>query len=209
MTFTPVRESAGTTRITAGGLALGSIAAASTLPTKLQNSFAKSGMKETDLLHLTYPLVHEGTNGNGDEFIGEEIQKAYHTLIGTPLDKDHDQSIDSIVGRHYDAHIESDNGGLVIICDAYIYANLYPDIVIKLKDGSIDGVSMEAKFAWAERSQEKRTLHGVSFFGAGLVRVPADQKARVALKATASLMYTQEQQAMIVARVLRGLERGS
>lgn len=209
MSNTTTREESGSVRIYSGGLAFGSIAAASTMPTKLQNVFAAKGLAETDLLHLTYPLVHEGVNLNGDEFIAEEMEKAYHTLIGTPLDKDHNQDIDSIVGRHYDARLENQASELVIICDAYIYANLYPDIAIKLQDGSIDGVSMEARFAWAERTTDKRTLRGVNFIGAGLVRTPADHKARVAIKASPpKVSYSTKQIELVVAQVIQGLKAG-
>lgn len=140
-------------------------------------------MKEEDLLHLHYPLVHEGANLNGDIFLAAEMQASYETLVGTVLDKDHSQGIDQIVGRHYKAEYATENSKGVIYCDAYIYANLYPDVALKLEDGAIDGVSMETYFKWAERVSEGRILHGLTFVGAGLVRMPADPLARVTLEA--------------------------
>ena len=48
--------------------------------------------------------INETTTSNGHKFIGEELSKAASTLIGVPLLKDHDNSVDSIVGKVNVAH---------------------------------------------------------------------------------------------------------
>lgn len=202
-----VLEEHGTVLITAGGLSVASLATASAsqaVPSNLKNTFAAQGFNEEEFLHLTYPLVHEGVNLNGDEFTKDEMKQAFSTLIGTPLDKDHSQDIDDIVGRHYNARYEEVGGTGVIVCDAYVYALIYPDIAIKLVDGVINGVSMETQFKWAEKTQSKRTLHGLNFIGAGLVRIPADPQARVSIKAGTSQAKV-EALAIAIARNLKEL----
>jgi hypothetical protein len=189
-----VREGPGITHILSGGFANASVRPATSLPYRLQNAFAGVGVKEEALLHLEYPLVHEGINANGDEFIASEMTMAYKTLIGSPLDKDHDSNIDAIVGQHFDARLETDASGLVIWCEAFIWADLYPDVARKLECGVVDGVSMECKFAWAEKMLNRRVLHDCTFIGAGLVRLPADHKARVIVKKK-PVAYSMEQRA--------------
>ena len=42
--------------------------------------------------------INETTTSNGHKFLGEELRKSASSLIGVPLLKDHDNSVDSIVG---------------------------------------------------------------------------------------------------------------
>lgn len=166
------------------GLATASRTPPPTMSNRLKNAFASANVDESDLLYLHYPLVHEGVNLNGDEFLAEEMHKAYKSLVGTPLDKDHGRLCDDVVGKHFSAELSQDNGKLAIFCDAYIYANLYPDLVVKLMDGAINGVSMETTFTSARRvSANVRQLLGLRFIGAGLVRIPADPEAILQVKA--------------------------
>lgn len=145
-----------------------------------KQALAAQSFKEEDLLYLRFPLVHEGVNLNGDEFTAEEMEKGYHTLIGTPLDQDHSKSVGAIVGKNYDAQYELDSDGKgVIYVDAYVYANHYPDIATKIMDGVINAVSMECMFGWAERAANKRTFHDIKFIGSGLVRIPGDPNALI------------------------------
>jgi hypothetical protein len=180
----------GTTFITAGGLSQASVGSASKFPVSMKNAFASQGVKEEELFHLEYPLVHEGVNLNGDEFTQTEMASAYKTLIGTPLDKDHIKEIDAVVGMHYSSTLVTDADGLVIFAEAFIWADLYGDVVRKIVSGAINGVSMECNFAWAERTMSKRVLHDCNFIGAGLCRIPADPKARVSVKKTSYANYT-------------------
>ena len=48
--------------------------------------------------------INETTTSNGHKSVGEELEKSSHTLIGVPLLKDHDNSVDSIVGKVNRAH---------------------------------------------------------------------------------------------------------
>lgn len=202
---TSVREGPGSVRITAGDIAVASLATnegARMVPAGLRNAFAAAGAAEENLLVIHYPLVHEGPNLNGDVFLAEEMKASFGTLIGTPLDKDHSQGIDDIVGRHFNAVYEEVSGKGVILCDAYVYAGLYPDIAFKLSDGVVNGVSMETQFAWSERSADQRTLHGLNFIGAGLVRIPADPQARVSVS-TAIRPEKVEAMALAIARAIK------
>lgn len=176
------REGPGKLNLLAGGFAVASMsyaAASAEMPLKLRNGFARAGIKEEDLLRMSYPLVHEGTNLNDDVFVSAEMKAGYKSLIGTQLDKDHRFGVDDIVGMHYAAKYDEVDGRGVINADAYVYAGLYPDIAVKISDGAINAVSMETHFEWAERTAMGRVLHGLKFAGAGLVRIPADPDARI------------------------------
>jgi len=48
--------------------------------------------------------INETTTSNGHQFVGEELSKSANTLIGVPLLKDHNNSVDSIVGKVNTAH---------------------------------------------------------------------------------------------------------
>ena len=47
--------------------------------------------------------INETTTSNGHKFLGEELSLAANTLKGVPLLKDHENSVDNIVGRVIDA----------------------------------------------------------------------------------------------------------
>jgi hypothetical protein len=145
-----------------------------------KNYLSAGGVKEEDLLYLSYPLVHEGTNNNGDEFTAEEMKASYKTLVGTVVDKDHNMSVDAICGKNYEAEYVTESGKGIINVDAYVYANLYPDLEIKILDGTINAVSMECFFARSEQvALRRRRLHDIQFIGSGLVRIPGDPQALI------------------------------
>lgn len=191
-----------TKTISVGGIATASIGSALKLPTKMQNAFASQGVKEEELFHIEYPLVHEGANLNGDIWMASEMTMCYPSLVGTVLDKDHFKEIDAVVGMHYSSSLLTDAKGLLIFAEAFIWADLYPDVVRKLSSGAINGVSMETQFAWAERTVSGRILHECNFIGAGLCRVPADPMARVVIKSTQA-QYTQEEIAIASAIAMK------
>lgn len=143
--------------------------------------FASSTNSKMNLMEISYPLVHEGKNLNGHIFTREEMAEAYETLIGTPIDLDHSQTINDVVGKHTDAEFKIEDGKAVIYCKGYIYADFYPELAAKLRDGVVTGISMETHYEWAERTADGMILHGLNFLGAGIVRTPADPKARVVL----------------------------
>lgn len=43
--------------------------------------------------------INETTTSNGHKFVAEELKKAANTLVGVPLLKDHNNSVDAIIGR--------------------------------------------------------------------------------------------------------------
>ena len=197
----------GTLRINAGGIAVASFAnneARASLSPRIANALSSAGLAEEDLLHLRYPLVHEGANKNQDVFTAREMKQSFHTLVDTPLDKDHSMNCDDIVGKHYNAEYAEEGGKGVIYCDGYIYAKFYPDLAAKLQDGAINGVSMETHFGWSERRTEGRVLHDLTFIGAGLVRVPADPKAIVSLASRSRVDVAKyAEAAVLVSRILK------
>lgn len=133
-----------------------------------------------DCVYFACDLVHEGRNGNGDIFTRAEMERAWRTLIGKPVDKDHILGVDGAVGKIYDAKFDLDASGRAVIRVAgYVHARLYPDVAWKLLDGIVTGVSMECLFDMGEHTGGGRVLHGVHFVGLGLTRMPADDESHI------------------------------
>jgi hypothetical protein len=135
---------------------------------------------------FTADLVHEGRNDNGDVFTRAELVRAWPSLIGMPVDKDHDLKVDGVVGRVYDAELVDVDGVATVRIAGYIHAGYYPDVAWKVREGLVRGVSMECFFAHADYTAAGRVLHDVRFIGIGLTRLPADKRAlidRTALRA--------------------------
>lgn len=83
--------------------------------------------------------INETTTSNGHKFIGEELRKSASTLIGVPLLKDHDNSVDSIVGKVTMASFNEDMRNIpfkAIVKD--------PKIKELIQDGLLNSVSVGA-----------------------------------------------------------------
>jgi len=116
--------------------------------------------------------INETTTTNGHKFIGEELSKAARTLIGVPLLKDHNNSVDSIVGKVNLAHWDE------------VQRNIPFNAVVKdakvkqlIKDGLLNTVSVGAHVRPEdiEETEDGDIIpHNIEFKELSVVAVPAD-----------------------------------
>ena len=116
--------------------------------------------------------INETTTSNGHKFIGEELDKAAHTLIGVPLLKDHNNSVDSIVGKVNTAYW--DEGLRNIPFKAVVKDNKVKQLI---RDGLLNSVSVGAQVdpKDIEQTEEGDIIpHNIQFKELSVVAVPAD-----------------------------------
>jgi ribosomal protein S7 len=174
---------------------------------KLEKALSsKKVNKDNDLMYLKFRFVHEGSNGNRDSFLKEELEDRHSTAIFKPLNWQHNEQ--KIVGTFYDTEIvsaeDSGNGKLGMNVYAVLYKWLFPDYAEEVRKRHANGtlfISMETwfdsaecsicgkKFAkasmycdhlknrYAMGSKVERILHGITFGGGGIVDTPADPDA--------------------------------
>jgi len=116
--------------------------------------------------------INETTTSNGHKFIGEELSKAANTLIGVPLLKDHDNSIDSIVGKVNVAHWDEALRNIP-------FTAVVKDSKVKqlIKDKLLSTVSVGAhvKPEDIEETEDGDIIpHNIQFKELSVVAVPAD-----------------------------------
>ena len=116
--------------------------------------------------------INETITSNGHNFIGEELSKSAHTLIGVPLLKDHDNSIDSIVGKVNGAHWDEALRNIP-------FKAIVKDAKVKqlIKDGLLNTVSVGAhvKPEDIEEAEDGSVIpHNIQFKELSVVAVPAD-----------------------------------
>lgn len=116
--------------------------------------------------------INETTTSNGHTFLGEELMKAANTLIGVPLLKDHDNSVDSIVGKVNRAYWDEANKNIpfnAVIKDAKVKQ--------LIKDGLLNTVSVGAHVdpSDIEEGEDGNIIpHNIQFKELSVVAVPAD-----------------------------------
>lgn len=157
--------------------------------------------------YFTAPMVHEGRNNNGDIFSRAELASAWASIIGMPLDCDHDLSVDGIVGSFVDASFVNAAPGGVIQITAAINKTLYPQTAWKVESGILTGISMECLFERGEQNARGRQLHGVRFVGGGLTRMPADPLAIINQVAPHLLAASRRRRSLLLAAGLFAAER--
>ena len=116
--------------------------------------------------------INETTTSNGHKFIGEELSKAASTLIGVPLLKDHDNSVDSIVGKVNAAHWDESLRNIP-------FSAVVKDTKVKqlIKDKLLNTVSVGAhvKPEDIEETDDGDIIpHNIDFKELSVVAVPAD-----------------------------------
>jgi len=116
--------------------------------------------------------INETTTSNGHKFIGEELSKAASTLIGVPLLKDHDNSVDSIVGKVNVAHWDESLRNIP-------FSAVVKDTKVKqlIKDKLLNTVSVGAhvKPEDIEETEDGDIIpHNIDFKELSVVAVPAD-----------------------------------
>ena len=141
---------------------------------KIKCGYGKEGHK--DEFFITGEAIHATTTRNGTTFTVHELQQSSAGLVGKPLLKDHNNSVDSIVGRVVAAKWSQEKNATVFkakITDPTAKANI--------ENGNITSVSVGAMVDDVEEIEAdgKTTynLKGVQFLELSLVAIPADPSA--------------------------------
>lgn len=119
--------------------------------------------------------INETTTSNGHKFIGEELRLSANTLKGVPLLKDHNNSVDSIVGKVKFASFDEIQKNIpfkAVVKD--------PKIKELIKDGLLNTVSVGAHVDPANIEELENgdiVPHGITFKELSVVAVPADSGA--------------------------------
>jgi hypothetical protein len=130
---------------------------------------------------------------NGVEFIQEELQKSAVSLKNKPLLKDHNNSVDSIVGRVIESSYSETKENI------QFRAKVMDENMQKMiKDGRITSVSVGALVDNLEEIETEDSSHlraiGINFVELSLVAVPADPGAGLAQAVKASYELKQSQE---------------
>jgi len=155
-------------------------------------------MKDWRKLNFTVPLVEtaftvgqedflvRGTainatiTRNGVKYTVGELSSATESLIGKPILKDHDNSVDSIVGKVVNARVDSDR----VLFEGNI---MDEDVRIKIEQGLIGAVSVGATVKDIEEVSINEdtgepahvVAKGIEFLELSLVAVPGDPNAGI------------------------------
>lgn len=119
--------------------------------------------------------INETTTSNGHKFIGEELAKSAHTLVGRPLLKDHNNSVDSIVGKVTTARFDDSLRSIpfkAVVKD--------PKIKELIKDKLLSTVSVGAHVDPSNIEELENgdiVPHNITFKELSVVAVPADPAA--------------------------------
>jgi len=116
--------------------------------------------------------INETTTSNGHKFVAEELSKAANTLIGVPLLKDHNNSVDSIVGKVQVAHWDESLRNIPF--NAIVKDNKMKQLI---RDKLLNSVSVGAHVRPEdiEETEDGDIIpHNIQFKELSLVAVPAD-----------------------------------
>jgi len=123
--------------------------------------------------------IHEITTRNGVFYSSEELKMAHPSLSGKPLLKDHNNSIESIVGRVQKTSFN--DMGKCIMFEAKVMDKMCQEMI---SDGRINSVSIGAMVKEVNREtindNEVLVPKGIDFVELSLVAVPADPNANFA-----------------------------
>ena len=122
--------------------------------------------------------INSCTTRNGHTFLSEELEKAAATLTGKPLLKDHNATVDHVIGRVISSRFDQ-------ISKAILFSAVVNDkeVIKRIDDGRIDSVSVGAMIKDIEHIEatddepERFILRGIEFIELSLVAVPADPNA--------------------------------
>ena len=117
--------------------------------------------------------INETTTSNGHKFLAEELSSSASTLNGVPLLKDHNNSVDSIIGRVKLSYFDEVNKNIRF--EAIIMDSKVKEMV---KDGRINSVSVGASVKDLEEDDDGALIaRGIMFHELSVVAVPADSNA--------------------------------
>ena len=145
----------------------------------------KESVKVSDDFLIKGIAINETTTRNGTKFVAEELEKAAKTLKNKPILKDHNNSVDSIIGRTTD-NVRYDPINHNIQFEARI---VDASVQKKIEQGLITSVSVGAMVKNLEESSDEGegtyyTAKGIDFVELSLVAVPADPQAGLAKSIT-------------------------
>ena len=130
--------------------------------------------------------INATTTRNGHVFLAEELQKSAKTLRNKPLLKDHNNSVESIVGRVTN-NVSFNNEKEQVLFDARVMDKVMQE---KISQGLIDSVSVGAivkEVEYDDKDETKEILRGIEFLELSLVAIPADKGATFATAIAESL----------------------
>ena len=139
----------------------------------------------TNVLSFGFILTSAGANGNDQFFVEDEIciPDVYNSVIGQPINEDHEQSFHAIVGNITQSSFLEASEAMPssIYCGGEIYSDIYPDVAKKVQRGAgrWAAVSMEAIPNPLEMVGKYLVIHMPKFVGAGLVRFPANEYSQI------------------------------
>jgi len=117
--------------------------------------------------------INETTTSNGHKFLAEELSSSASTLNGVPLLKDHNNSVDSIVGRVKLSYFDEVNKNVRF--EAIVMDSKVREMV---KDGRLNSVSVGASVKDLEEDDDGALIaRGIMFHELSVVAVPADAGA--------------------------------
>lgn len=116
--------------------------------------------------------INETITSNGHKFLADELRESAKTLNGVPLLKDHNNSVDSIVGKVSSAMFDESNRNIP-------FKAIVKDSKVKqlIKDGLLNSVSVGAHVNpkdIEEDSDGNLIPHNIQFKELSVVAVPAD-----------------------------------
>ena len=121
--------------------------------------------------------INSSVTDNNHKFIGEELLSAANSLNNVPLLKDHDNMVDSIVGRVI--HSEFNTADENILFKARINSTEAGKHIKQLiKSGDLNTVSIGANVETLEEEDDMFIPRGITFKELSLVAVPADEGAK-------------------------------
>lgn len=118
--------------------------------------------------------INSTTTRNNVKYEENELRNSARTLEGKPLLKDHNNSVDSIVGRVTKSYFDEINSAVGFEADI-----LDEKVAEKVSNGLISAVSVGATVMELEENKKEKVMipRGINFVELSLVAIPADPNA--------------------------------
>lgn len=134
----------------------------------------KDDDKLDDVMRIEGVAIEETTSRNNVTYKVDELERATDTLVGAPLLKDHNNSVDGIVGKVTEAYMD----GKQLKFKAMVMDD---DMKEKIRNGLIKNVSVGSKLKELQKVVEdevtKFVARGIEFLELSLVAVPGVKSA--------------------------------
>jgi hypothetical protein len=116
--------------------------------------------------------INATTTSNNHKFLSEELESSANTLTGVPLLKDHQNSVDAIVGRVQEGRFNQNTQN--ILFKAQVVDSKMKELI---KQGVLNSVSVGADAMDIQEEEGTLVPRGIIFRELSLVAVPADSGA--------------------------------